>query len=119
MLTKDQTAKMLAGEHFRVDEDVEAVYRLTSSAEDDPQEPIKLLLVSAGDDGSGQMPLLPLHFNAHPPSGLFYDYELLVVTPQEWDRVQRGDLALPEGWSLGRRMARQESEKREPAKVAA
>ena len=35
-----------------------------------------------------------------PPSADFgYRSEFIIVTPEEWEKVQSGEIALPEGWA--------------------
>lgn len=96
-LTKEEAAEDLAAYHFEIDEDVRAFYRILSESEDDPNEPLKLLKVSEDTPPIGVM---PLHFPPHAAGGILFPYEIAVVTPEEFERIEAGYLRLPGDWHL-------------------
>ena len=102
MPTKEEVAEMLAQEQCDIDADVQAVYRLLSDKEEDPETPVTLLIVSNEYERPAPTTVLPLNFKAHPESGLFYPYSLAVVLPSEFERIVSGDIALLPGYTLGR-----------------
>jgi len=103
MPSKDEVAERLARDNYFLDEAVRRIYRLVGGAEADEREPIKLLLVSDDTVATG---IVPLHFPPHVPNGIPYPFVVVEVTPDELDRLERGELALPAGWSLGAPYAR-------------
>jgi hypothetical protein len=44
---------------------------------------------------------MPLQFGPAPASGLHYPSVIVEVTPDEYSRIQSGELKLPDGWTLG------------------
>jgi hypothetical protein len=100
MVTKDETAKELAKIHFEVETGLSRVFRITGSAETEinPFEPIILLEVNTNSVLSGVM---PLQFGPAPASGVFYPYIIVEVTPEEYQKIQLGELTLPVGWTIG------------------
>ncbi|MCE5276442.1 MAG: hypothetical protein ABFD92_11275 [Planctomycetaceae bacterium] len=96
--SRDGVAKRLARAHFRVDPSIQAIYRILSDKEESFQEPIKLLEVNTETIMSG---IMPVSFGPHSASGIFYASTIVEVRPEEFERIQRGDLQLPEGWFLG------------------
>ena len=105
MPTKEEVAEMLAQEQYDVDEDVQAVYRLLSDKEEDPETPVTLLIVSNEYERSAPTIVLPLNFKAHPERRLFYPYSLAVVLPVEFERILSGGIALLPGYTLGELVA--------------
>lgn len=96
---KNEAAEKLAQAHMQIDSGVTRIFRLVSSPdrEADPAEPIKLLEVYEYAIPSG---ILPVHFPAHPASGLLYPTEIVQIAPEEFERVCNQELQLPEGWDL-------------------
>ena len=41
-------------------------------------------------------------FAAHAPSGIFYPCIIVEVRPEEFERIEKGELALPDRWTLGK-----------------
>ncbi len=101
MLTKEEAAAEIAQGHYEMDEDTRAVYRILAADEDAPEEPLKLLKVSADTPPMGVM---PLHFPPRISDGRPFAFELGVVTPEEFDDIRAGRLPLPEDWHLGQMM---------------
>ena len=101
MLTKEEAAAEIAEAHYEIDEDALAVYRIVAADEDLADEPLKLLKVSADTPPMG---ILPLHFPSKASRGMAFAYELVVITPEEFDDLGSSRLPLPEGWQLGQKI---------------
>ncbi len=101
MLTKEEAAAEIAEFTYLVDEETHAIYRAFVADEDAPEEPLKLLKVNADTPPMG---VLPLHFPPKVSEGMAFAYELVVITPAEFDDLQTGRLSLPEGWELGQKI---------------
>ncbi len=98
MLTKEEAAAEIADYDYRIDEGLRAVYRIMADNEDDPEEPLRLLKVNTDTPETG---ILPLHFPPDTANGIPFAYELVVITPREFDRLRSADLRLPDDWRLG------------------
>jgi hypothetical protein len=98
MNRKSEAARLLAAIHFDVEDGLTHVYRLHASmqAESREEEPIKLLEVHEGTVATG---VLPLRFS--PTPDVPYSSVIIEVTPEEFERIQRRELPLPNGWTLG------------------
>jgi hypothetical protein len=94
MPTKDEIARNLAQAHFRVEDGLEQVVIIDSGS--DPREPIKLLEVNANTLPTGSIE--PFSFSS--TSEIPFVTHVAEITPDEYARLQRGELSLPEGWSL-------------------
>ncbi|MBN9523803.1 hypothetical protein J0H58_35715 [bacterium] len=102
MLTKDETARVLAHAHFAVEPGLTQVFRLLAAREDADAEPVKLLEVNAATVPTG---VVPLHFDPLPGRGVLHPPVVVEVTPAECDQIRRGELALPGGWVVGDEIA--------------
>ncbi len=96
MPTKDETVRTLAAAHFRVEPDLSRVVRIVSADEDAPGEPIKLLEVNAATVATGSVEA----FGFAPTPAVPFPTLIAEVTPEEYSRIERNEIALPEGWSL-------------------
>ncbi|RJP40846.1 MAG: hypothetical protein C4547_02105 [Phycisphaerales bacterium] len=97
--SKDAVARRLAESHYRIDPAIERIVRLISpEGEDAPSEPIKLLEVNTDTSMSG---ILPVYFGPHPDSGIFFASIIVEVRPEEFARIEGGELTLPDGWRAG------------------
>ncbi len=98
--TKDEEAKELAEWHYRIEDGLTHVFRLTSTSEREvsPSEPIKLLEVNENTVASG---IMPIQFGPSPASGLHYPSVILEVTPDEYEKIRREEWTLPHGWRIG------------------
>lgn len=98
MLTKEEAAAEIADFDYQVDEGTRAIYRILAANEDDPDEPLKLLKVNADTPAAG---IMPLHFPPDVTNGILFAYELVVVTPREFDQIISDGLPLPDDWRIG------------------
>ena len=105
MPNKDEDARILAEAHYRVEPGIVQIFRIAGSPamEAQPIEPIKLLEVNRYSIPSGVM---PLSFDAAPARGIHYPSVIVEVTPEEFEKIQARELALPDGWAVGPRIPR-------------
>ncbi len=97
MLDRDQIAALLAQTHRETEPSISCIRRLTSDADQDGHEPVKLLEVNPATSPSG---ILPVYFTAAPPA-VPYPSVVVEVTEDEYQRIIEGTLRLPAGWRLG------------------
>ena len=97
MADKDQIAQRLARAHREVEPEIVRIVRLLGHHEAELTEPVKLLEVNPGTSPSG---VVPIAFAADPPDVPFATV-VVEVTPSEYARIVRGELALPNGWCEG------------------
>jgi hypothetical protein len=98
-LEKDKQAEELAKRHYTVEEGVTEIIRFKASFEVEVQrgEPIKLLEVNANTVPSG---IMPIQFGPSPEFGVTYPTTVIEVTPDEYERIRRHELKLPQGWQI-------------------
>jgi hypothetical protein len=97
MADKREAARRLAQAHYLVEPGLVSVFRLAGPAETDA-EPIKLLEVNRDTVPTG---IMPLGFDAAPERGILYPSVIVEVTPEEYEQIRSGALALPNGWRIG------------------
>jgi hypothetical protein len=95
---KDEAARELAEWHFSVEPYLVTVLRFVSDEEDALDEPIKLLEVNGATVATGSVE--PFFFG--PSEGVPFATVIAEITPEEFERIERKELALPRGWSLDR-----------------
>ena len=94
---RDSMASWYAKQHLKTDPGIRSVYYLPTDA---PEREIRFIevneLIAAMNDDS----LEPLDFGVD--TGMESEHKLFVldVTPDQWDRINQGSLALPPDWSL-------------------
>ena len=96
MPTKDEIVTALAAQHFRVEPELSRVVRIVSANESALDEPIKLLEVNAATFPTGSVEC----FGFAPTRAVPYATLIAEVTPEEYARIERNEIRLPEGWSL-------------------
>jgi hypothetical protein len=106
MPNKDEEAKQLAQKHYQIEAGMTSIFRLSGSAEVEVNvyEPIKLLEVNENTIPSG---IMPIQFGPAPASGVHFDSIILEVTPDEFQKIHRGELILPNGWTIGEQIPKQ------------
>jgi hypothetical protein len=87
-------AKKLASAHRRADKKTKII-KLFPSAQ---QDVIQLLEVSQAAPTTGEV--LPFRFAADAANGVDYPSVVILLSPEEWQQVEHGDLNLPVGWNL-------------------
>src|SRR5690606_21977758 len=96
--TKDAVARTLATRQHDVEPDIELVFRLEAPGrEEDPDEPIKLLIVNPNTVATG---IMPIWFPRDSETGIYYPSVMIEIHTSEWPQLQAGDLALPDGWTF-------------------
>jgi hypothetical protein len=93
--TKEEVAHSLAEHHFRIEEGLLRIFIIRAGLED-PQVPIKLLEVNANTFPTGSIEPFSFSSTADVP----FVTEIAEISPDEFTRLQRGDLSLPKGWTL-------------------
>ena len=65
----------------------------------EPDERIILLEVNSNTVPAG---IMPLHFSPVPSAGIHYHPSVIMeVTPDEFEKIQTGELKLPNNWTMG------------------
>lgn len=94
---RDSMAKWYAQEHRKVDPGLVEVHYLPENA--DPRE-IRLVevnkLIAARNDDA----IEPIDFGVDRGMESAHRLVVLDVTPDQWERIQAGDFALPKDWTL-------------------
>jgi len=82
----------LVQEHFELEEDLEQIIWLKKG----PVSEIRLLEVNRDTAATGMVEV----FGFAPSADIPYPLRIAEITPEEWERVQNGEISLPESWSL-------------------
>ncbi len=90
---------MIASLHGQMEPSLVAVYLLRSSRKEEADEPIKLLEVNQVAFAGG---VIPVHFG--PVGEVPYPSVIIELTPEEFASLQAGELSLPHGWRLDRKL---------------
>ncbi len=85
-------ARELAEAHQKEDPETKSVFL----AEDPGQAEVRLVEVSGSVRNSGDV--LPFRFAPRPDMGIPYASVIVLLSEDEWERVRRGELQLPQGW---------------------
>ena len=83
-------AKELADAHRAEDPETKSVFLAENDLE------VRLVEVSGSVGTSGEV--LPFRFTARPDLGVPYASVVVLLSEDDWSRVERGDLELPPGW---------------------
>ncbi len=94
--TKDEVVRELVQWHFQVEPDIQQIFRIVAENENAPDEPIKLLEVTAATIATGSVE--PFAFG--PSESRPFSTVIAEITPEELERIQRNEIRLPNGWSL-------------------
>src|SRR5206468_1905837 len=78
MLTKDETAQLLADVHFRLDQGTQRVFRVVAADESDESSPLKLLEVN---DMTPEVGIMPIGMPAAPHRDVHYSSVIIEITP--------------------------------------
>ena len=99
MLSREDTAVVLAKAHMEVDPSIRIVYRIRvgDEREGDFATTIHLLEVTEMTPEAG---IVPVGFGPRKQDGLLYPSVVVQITPSELERIQAGSLALPGEWRL-------------------
>lgn len=94
---RDAQAAWYAKQHLRTDPGVVAVYYLPQNAD---EREIRLVEVNRLIGDRNDRSLEPIDFGVDMGTENAHKLLVLDVTPQQWERIQTGKLALPGDWSL-------------------
>ena len=95
---KDDVVRELVDSHFNVEPDLQQVIRIVADNEDEESEPIKLLEVNAATVATGSVE----RYAFAPSTSVPFPTVIAEVTPDEFQRIERAELKLPDGWSLAK-----------------
>jgi hypothetical protein len=82
----------LVQEHFDLEADLEQIIWLKKG----PANVIRLLEINRNTAATGMVEA----FGLAPSADVPYPLRIAEITPEEWERVQNGEISLPESWSL-------------------
>jgi hypothetical protein len=94
---RDEMAGWYAQEHLKTDPGIVAVHYLPKEA--GPRE-IRLVEVNRLMGSRTDASLEPIDFGVDMGKETKHLLVVLDVTPDQWERIERGDLGLPGSWSL-------------------
>lgn len=94
MRTVFEVAKELAKAHREEDPATTAIYLSEAPGE------VRLIEVSGSVGSAGPKEVLPFRFAERPDQGIDYPSVVILLSPQEWEAVHRGELSLPQGWDM-------------------
>ncbi|HTW93697.1 MAG TPA: hypothetical protein VMD30_02815, partial [Tepidisphaeraceae bacterium] len=83
---------------FQLDQGITRIFRIIEANENDPSRPVKLLEITPM---TAEVGIQPVGFRADPSRRVFHSSTVVEITPGEFDRLQHGELQLPQGWELG------------------
>jgi len=92
MKTVLEVAEQLAEAHRKEDPATTEVYVAEASDE------VRLVEVSGSVTPTATYEALPFKFKARPDQGVYYPSVVVLLSPEEWEAVKRGELQLPSGW---------------------
>lgn len=107
MMTREDEARELARRHYAVEAGVREIYIIKGNGDNgaahggggsERRDAIKLLEVNENTIAAG---ISPIQFGPAPASGIHFPSLIVEITPDEFERLRAGDLALPEGWEIG------------------
>jgi hypothetical protein len=85
-----EVARELADAHRVEDPQTRSVFLAESDSE------VRLVEVSGSVGDSGEV--LPFRFAARPDLGVPYASVVVLLSEDDWRRIERGELELPQGW---------------------
>lgn len=91
-------ARELAEAHRAEDPETKSVFLA-----DSPDE-VRLVEVSGSVGNSGEV--LPFRFAPRPDLGVPYASVVVLLSEDDWGRIERGELALPPGWGTPRSLTK-------------
>lgn len=95
----EDVAKILARAHRASDPKTKSILQFP----DRTAKEIRLVEISEAAPTTNEA--IPFRFNADPSSGVDFPSVVILLSPDEWQQVLSGKLALPEDWDLQARVA--------------
>ena len=100
MMTKTDTAEVLAKSHYAVEPNLRRVFELDPVDENTSDGPVALLEVVEGTIERG---IEPIAFAADPARGIEFPSVIVEVSPREYEDICRNRLDISAyGWRMGR-----------------
>jgi len=90
----ETVAKELADAHRKQDPNTQVIKLIRGGIENE----IRLIEVSSDAPSTGE--ILPVRFRADRTRGVDYPSTLVLLSPEDWERVKTKRLPLPPGWEL-------------------
>jgi len=94
---RDRMARWYAKEHLKSDPGVRAIYYLPTNA---PEREIRFIEINDQISERADDSLEPIDFGVNRGEAEEHSLVVLDVTPDQWDRIEKSVLPLPEGWFL-------------------
>jgi len=95
--SKEEMVRWYATRHLNTDPGIRTVYYLPVGA---PEREIRFLEINDLIVVRELDPLEPLDFGVDVDGAEPHALLVVDVTPDQWERIRRGELSLPGGWSL-------------------
>jgi hypothetical protein len=92
----DETAKELAKAHKAEDPDTHTVLL----APDEQEKEIRLVEVSSSAPAADD--IFAVYFESDLAHGIPFPSAVVLLSDQEWEKIQLGELPLPEGWGTSK-----------------
>lgn len=96
-LSRDALARSYANRHLKTDPGIREVYYLPADA---PEREIRFVEVNELIANRDQDPLEPIDFGIETNGETAHRLVVLDVTPAQWEKINRRELPLPQGWTL-------------------
>jgi hypothetical protein len=93
----DAMARWYADRHLKTDPGILEIHYLPANA---PDREIRLVEVNSLIIGREENPIQPIDFGVDIGAASTHTLFVADVTPGQWKKIGRGELALPDGWSL-------------------
>lgn len=100
MLTIDEEAMKLAQAHYKAESSVAKVFRINGLTKNEANDIDAFGLLEV-NDFTISAGIMPVEFGPDPRDGYHCSAIIVEITPEEFDQIQSGELALPQGWSVG------------------
>jgi len=94
---RDEMARWYARQHLKTDPGVREIYYLPGDA---PEREIRFVEVNELIADRIDDALEPIDFGVDRDTEAEHTLLVLDATPSQWDRIQKRELGLPQGWSL-------------------
>ncbi len=94
---REEMARWYARRHLTTDPGIRTVYYLPGGA---PEREIRFVEVNDLMAVRENDPLEPIDFGVDVGGADSHTLLVLDVTVAQWDKIRRGELALPDGWTL-------------------
>ena len=98
---RDAITRSFGEKQYEFGQHITKVYSINSDRDDfrNTSTPIRILQVNSETIPTG---VLPLRFGPVPALGIHHPYVIVEITPDEFTKVEKKEMPLPHGWTLGR-----------------